>query len=70
MTAEKPARDTEATFCGRPDCDHREAPADEYFIAGIVGKKTKMTGGLGRLSKWLVKWDGQVFFILIVRIAG
>ena len=70
MIAEKPAADTEATFCGRPDCDHREAPADEYFVAGIVGRKIIMTGGHGRLSKWLVKWDGQVLFLLIVRMAG
>lgn len=57
-SSQKREGDTEATFCGRPDCDHREAPADEYFVAGIVGRKIIMTGGHGRLSKWLVKWDG------------
>lgn len=52
----KPAGDLETTFRGQPDCDHG-APANEYFVVDIVGRKIIMTGGHGRLSKWLVKWD-------------
>ncbi|TFK34480.1 hypothetical protein BDQ12DRAFT_738218 [Crucibulum laeve] len=54
----RPLRYTAGSPCSRPDCNRLLAAPDEYFVSGIVGRKTKVEGGRGRRYLWLVKWDG------------
>ncbi|KAF5373999.1 hypothetical protein D9615_009888 [Tricholomella constricta] len=44
--------------CARPDCRQEEKRSDEYFMTGIVGRSTKVQGGMEKRFIWLVKWDG------------
>ncbi|KAG6827652.1 hypothetical protein H0H92_010898 [Tricholoma furcatifolium] len=46
------------TICARPDCNQAARQPDEFFMTAILGRRTKMQGGFGRIYEWLVKWDG------------
>jgi hypothetical protein len=46
-----------ADMCARPDCTE-EVEEGVCFVSCILGRRTKVQGGLGRKYEWLLKWDG------------
>ncbi|KAG6830815.1 hypothetical protein H0H87_006988 [Tephrocybe sp. NHM501043] len=53
-----PLISSSSIVCGRPDCVQEQVQPDEYFMTAILGRHTKVQGGMGRKYMWLVKWDG------------
>ncbi|XP_006463336.1 hypothetical protein AGABI2DRAFT_225041 [Agaricus bisporus var. bisporus H97] len=44
--------------CARPDCTYKKSSSDEFWVKRIVGRKTKVEGGSGRVEVYLVEWEG------------
>lgn len=42
--------------CARPDCTASDDSDDIFFVERIIGRRTKVEGGVGKKYMWLVKW--------------
>ncbi|KAF9010155.1 hypothetical protein BDQ17DRAFT_1003180 [Cyathus striatus] len=49
---------TDQASCARPDCKLGTTYENEFYVAGVIGRKTKVEGGYGRKFVWLLKWEG------------